>query len=240
VCLPDERLPTSAIATEATGLIAVVCLALAARSALPLSPWYPVKAGVLFSVVMLLALGHLRGHHPFVRFGVANQVTTVRAVLVVLVTGLIGEPELPSVAATAATVGLGATVLDGMDGWLARRAGMASAFGARFDVEIDTLLMQALAILAWRYGKAGPWVLLSGLLRYAFVAAGWLWTWMRRPLTPTLRARIICIVQVVALVLAIVPAIRFPVSSEIAALGLAALSYSFLVDTLRLRAGAGI
>ena len=150
-----------------------------------------------------------------------------------LVASLIGEPGLPPVAATAAAVGLGATVLDGMDGWLARHAGMASAFGARFDVEIDALLIQALAILAWRYGKAGPWVLLSGLMRYGFVAAGWLWPWMRRPLTPTLRGRIICIVQVAALVLTIVPAVPPPAQYQsIAALGLAALSYSFLVDTL--------
>ena len=71
------------------------------------------------------------------------------------------ERGLPPVAATAAAAGLAATVLDGLDGWLARRAGMASAFGARFDVEVDALLIQALAILTWRYGKAGPWVLLA-------------------------------------------------------------------------------
>jgi phosphatidylglycerophosphate synthase len=236
VRLPNTRLPASALATETAGLVAVVCLALVARAVLPLSAWYPVKAGALFSIVMLLALGHVRGHHPFAQFGPANQVTTARAILVVLVASLIGEPGLPPVAATAATVGLGATVLDGMDGWLARQAGMASAFGARFDVEIDALLIQALAILAWRYGKAGPWVLLSGLMRYGFVAAGWLWPWMRRPLTPTLRGRIICTVQVAALVLTIVPAIPPPLSTVIAALGLAALFYSFLVDTLRLRA----
>ena len=46
--------------------------------------------------------------------------------------------------------------LDGVDGWLARRRGMSSAFGARFDMEIDALLVQVLAILVWRYGKAAP------------------------------------------------------------------------------------
>ena len=62
---------------------------------------------------------------------------------------------------------------------------MASAFGARFDMETDALLIQVLAILAWQYGKAGPWVLVSGLLRYLFVAAGWVWPWMREPLFPS-------------------------------------------------------
>jgi phosphatidylglycerophosphate synthase len=125
-------------------------------------------------------------------------------------------------------------MLDGLDGWLARHTGMGSAFGARFDVEVDALLIQVLAILAWQYGKAGSWVLFSGLLRYGFVAASWLLPWMQRPLAPTLRGRIICTVQTGALVLAIVPAFTPPLSTVIAALGLAALCYSFLVDTSRL------
>jgi len=234
VQVSDERLPTHAIATLMAGLVAVMGLALLARQELPLSIWYPIKSAGLFSLVMLLALGHLRGHHPFAQFGSANQVTATRAGLVVLVAGLIGESRLPPIAATAAAVGLAATVLDGLDGWLARRQETASAFGARFDVEVDALLIQALAILAWRYEKAGPWVLLSGVMRYAFVAAGWLLPWMQRPLAPTFRGRIICTVQTVALVFTIVPAVRPPLSTMIAAFGLAALCYSFLVDTLRL------
>jgi hypothetical protein len=156
VGLPNNRLPASALGTATAGLVAVVCLAMVARAVLPLSAWYPVKAGALFSIVMLLALGHVRGHHPFAQFGPANQVTTVRAILVVLVASLIGEPGLPPVAATAATVGHGATVQDGMDGWLARQAGMASAFGARFDVEIDALRSRRWQSLRGDTGRPVP------------------------------------------------------------------------------------
>ena len=39
---------------------------------------------------------------------------------------------------------------------------MASAFGARFDMEIDALLILVLAILAWQHDKAGAWVLAVG------------------------------------------------------------------------------
>jgi len=234
VPLSTKRLPTNALATELTALVAVTGLAWLARLELALSVWYPIKVAGLFSLVILLALRRLRGHHPFAHFGPANQITTVRAVLVVLVAGLIGEAAPPPVAATAASAALAATMLDGLDGWLARRTEMASAFGARFDVEVDALLIQALAILTWQYGKAGPWVLLSGLLRYGFVAAGWLLPWMRRPLAPTARARVICTVQTAALVVAIVPAVTPPRSTVIAALALAALCYSFLIDTWRL------
>jgi len=104
----------------------------------------------------------------------------------------------------------------------------------RFDMETDAALILVLAILVWQFGKAGPWVLLSGLLRYAFVAAGWLWAWMDGPLASTRRGKIICVVQIAALVVAIAPTMAPPASSVVAAVGLLALSYSFLVDTLRL------
>lgn len=190
---------------------------------------YLIKAGSLFGAIVLVVIARVRPHHPFPRFGPANQVTTVRALLVSLVAGLIGAPPQPIIAVCLALM---ATMLDGVDGWLARRTRMASAFGARFDMEIDALLILVLAILAWRYGKAGPWVLASGLLRYVFVAAGWVLPWMRSPLTPSLRAKTICVAQIAGLILALLPAVAPPVSSLVAAASLAALCYSFLVDTI--------
>ena len=191
-----------------------------------------VKASVVLAAIVLLARRSARAHHPFPRFGPANQVTMVRAVLAAIVAGLIGEPSLPSAGWIGAGAAVVATVLDGVDGWLARRTGMASAFGARFDMETDALLIQVLAILAWQYSKAGPWVLISGLLRYLFVAAGWVLPWMREPLFPSVRRKAICVVQTVGLILTILPPIVPPASEWLAAVSLAALVYSFLVDTL--------
>jgi phosphatidylglycerophosphate synthase len=189
------------------------------------------RATVVFSVVMLLAVRHRETRHPFARFGAANYVTTVRAALVSLAAGVIGEGTAPAMANAAVAASLAATMLDGVDGWLARRTRMASAFGARFDLETDALLIQVLAILAWQFGKAGVWVLASGLMRYVFVAAGWLWPWMRRPLPGSLRGKAVCIIQTAALILAIVPGVALPASAWLAAGGLTALCGSFFVDT---------
>lgn len=181
---------------------------------------------------MIIAFGRLRAHHPFPQFGPANQITTVRALLVSLVAGLAGERHDATVAWLAAAAATAATLLDGADGWLARRTRMASAFGARFDMEIDALLIQVLAILAWQFGKAGAWVLASGLLRYAFVAAGWLWPWIERPLFPSFRRKTICVVQIAALILVLLPAVTPPLGTIVAAGGLTVLAYSFFVDTV--------
>jgi len=167
-----------------------------------------------------------------------NHVTAIRALIVALLAGLMfisARRDLAWAAVIAATM---AAVLDGVDGWLARRLRMVTAFGARFDMEVDALLILVLAILAWRWDKAGPWVLLSGLLRYIFVAAGWVWPWLRGPLAPTRRGRVICVVQIVALIVAVAPIIPRGLSAFAAAVGLLTLAYSFLVDTVRLRRNA--
>jgi phosphatidylglycerophosphate synthase len=163
-----------------------------------------------------------------------NHVTAIRAAIVVYLASLIFVPPYPSILWSAVAAATLAAVLDGVDGWLARRSGMASEFGARFDMEVDALLILVLAMLVWWWQRAGAWVLLAGLLRYLFVAAGWLLPWMRRPLTPTRRARVICVVQIVTLIVAIAPIIPRPLSAPVAAAGLLALSYSFVVDTVRL------
>ena len=163
-----------------------------------------------------------------------NHVTAIRAAIVALLASLVALAPRPAVAWTAVIAGTIAAVLDGVDGWLARRTGTISAFGARFDMEVDALLILVLAILAWRWDKAGPWILMSGLLRYLFVAAGWLLPWMRRPLAPTRRGRLICVAQIVALIVAVAPIIPPRVSATVAAGGLLALACSFLVDTVRL------
>jgi len=168
------------------------------------------------------------------KFGAANQITLVRAVLVAVLAIHLIQPATPTAGWRIVIVAIVAALLDGLDGWVARRTRTVSAFGTRFDMETDAALILVLAILAWQYGKAGPWVLLSGLLRYIFVAAGWLWPWMRAPLASTLRGKIVCVVQIVALIVAMAPRIAPPPSSLIAAIGLLALCYSFLVDTLRL------
>ena len=222
----------SVVTFTLVGLVASAALASIARDRLQLDALYPVIAVACFALIMLPAIRLLRGHHPFDRFGPANQITTGRAMLVALVAGFIGEPRHPGVAASAAIVGLIVVALDGVDGWVARRSRMVSDFGARFDMEIDALLILVLAILVWRYDKTGPWVVLSGLLRYLFLGAGWLAPRLQQPLPPSRRRQTICIIQIVGLILAVTPIVTPPLSAALAAVALLTLCYSFLVDTL--------
>jgi phosphatidylglycerophosphate synthase len=193
---------------------------------------YLAKVLACLLVIGAIAVVGRKRSHPFPRFGPANQVTAARSALVALVAAFIGEPTTTASAHAIVTISLLATVLDGLDGWLARRSGLASAFGARFDMEVDALLILVLAILVWQYDRAGAWVVLSGLLRYLFVAAGWALPWMARPLLPSVRRQAICVVQIGGLLLAMTPVVPRPIAAALAAVSLAALAGSFLIDSL--------
>lgn len=124
------------------------------------------------------------------RVGPANLVTSLRSTLVAAITGLVAADLAGSLAGGATANGIPiplllglvvpALALDGVDGWVARRSGSASELGARFDMEVDAFLLLVLSAHAAR--GLGPWVLGIGLLRYAFVAAGWIWPRLRRTL----------------------------------------------------------
>lgn len=227
-----DGLLRSALICILTAALMLGAIALVGIHGLGLSAAYLAKSLLVFAVGAGLVLRTLAQDHPFASFGAANGVTVLRGALVALLAGLIGEPtgaQLPAWVTAAATA---AAVLDGIDGWLARRNRMTSDFGARFDMETDALLIMVLAVLAWQFGKAGGWVLLAGLLRYLFVAVGMAARWLRRPLAPSLRRKSAAVVQVVALIVTVAPFVPAPLSGDIAALGLGALMVSFAVDVL--------
>jgi phosphatidylglycerophosphate synthase len=210
--------------------LAIVCAAVPGGSRLHLSAAYLPKVLLLFMAGAGLVLLALPGSHRFVRMGAANQVTIVRGGLVALLAGLLGEHGSPGSEAAAVAVASAAMVLDGVDGWLARRSGMASGFGARFDMETDAVFVAVLALLVWQFGKAGPWVLLSGLMRYLFAAVVEIVPRLQRPVPSTYRGKAIAVVQMIALIVALAPVCSPPAAAWIASVGLLALTLSFALD----------
>lgn len=211
-------------------LAGTLVAAVAVRAVLQLGPAY---VALVLGIALAGALAvhrYLPGRHPHARFGAANAVTLGRAAATALVAALVVEPGTVAAAAFAVVTGTAIVVLDGVDGHLARRDGLASEFGARFDMETDSLLVLALAVLAWRWDRAGAWVVLSGAARYLFVAAGAAVPWLRRPLLPSRRRQAVCVVQIVVLLAVVAPVLPASVTGPLALAGLAVLAYSFGVD----------
>jgi len=145
-------------------------------------------------------------------WGPADTVTLTRALLVGAVTALVADSLTRTVSVTVlVTLAAVALFLDGVDGQVARRTGTVTAFGARFDMETDSLLVLVLAVYAatvW-----GWWILAIGSFRYAFGIACRLLPWLREPLPPRLSRKAVAVLQGVALVVVsaeALPAVTVP------------------------------
>lgn len=171
-------------------------------------------------------------YHPHARFGPANVVTLYRSAGVALLAGCIPVASLLTESGfwflSLAAVCL--LALDGFDGYLARRSGLASDFGARFDMEIDALLTLVMSLLLWQSGEAGLWILSLGLIRYAFVAASTIIPALGKALFPSFRRKLICVIQLGTLCAMLSPLLEPPLSSTAGALACLLLMMSFARD----------
>lgn len=109
--------------------------------------------------------GWARWHRRPWRLGPADRITALRVWLIACLALLGPERLVPAGGVLVLVV----FVLDGLDGWWARKTGTATAFGAAFDQEADAFLVAMVSTALVLGGLAPGWVLLTGVLRYGYV-----------------------------------------------------------------------
>ena len=202
----------------------VLLLALLARTVgIGGAGWF---VGLACGLALNLMLARALWRDPSAGLGWASWVTLARATLAVGVAALTAASfELPVATATLVTLASVALALDFVDGWLARRTGTQSALGAKLDGEVDAFLILVLSIEV--APTAGGWVLVIGLARYAFLAAGWALPWLRAPLPRRDWRKTVTAAQGIALVVAASGVPPLWVSGVLLVAALALLSESF-------------
>lgn len=192
-----------------------------------------LQAVAVFALITVCIVVLKRQLGTDLRFGPADRVTLARTSIAALCAGLLFQGNsaialgwwLPAIAGIS-------LALDGVDGWLARKTGTASEFGARFDMEIDAFFILVLSALVWQLDKTGPWVLAMGAMRYAFLAAAVFTPRLGAPLFKSRRRQTVCVIQVAALVICLIPIIGPQAATAVAAFALLSLFYSFAVDVV--------
>ncbi len=220
----------------ATGFVALVTAATVILWAGDFG-WALIPGAVVpYIAIASVVFARIDRFHPHDRFGAANAVTLSRAVINCLLIGLLVEHRTlfshwgdwaDWLFLAAALVSL---ALDGVDGMLARRQGLSSRFGARFDMEIDALLLMLLAVAAIALDKVGPWVLLIGTTYYLFMAARAMLPGLRADLPDSLRRKAVCVLQGAVLIALVTPFIDGITATLLAVTALLALAWSFAVD----------
>jgi phosphatidylglycerophosphate synthase len=158
-------------------------------------------AGTALAVVVHTLLRRGLARRGLTGLGPADRVTLARAWLTCGVAALTVGGHGGARATTLLLVLAGtALALDAVDGKVARRTGTVSALGARFDMEVDALLILVLSVFVAR--AAGWWVLALGLARYAVLAAALVAPWLRAGVAPRPWRKLVAAVQGVVLAVA--------------------------------------
>lgn len=225
---------SGAIAELALGLLGAVLLSSLVRIGLGAPRAFLVTAVLVYLAMAAVLAWHWP--HGNRSLGAANRITLARGVLVCQLAGALVAPSwLVSHAHWLVGAAALALACDGLDGWVARRTGTETGFGARFDMELDALLILVLSLGVLVTGKAGGWVLAIGAMRYALVAAMRPWPWLGAPLPESQRRKAVCVWQVASLLCALSPWVPGPLARVLLALSLALLAWSFAVDVAWLR-----
>lgn len=214
----------SLLRSAAGVVLEIVLLAiLAAAAGLGATGW---AVGIAGAAVLHVLFARALHHAGEARPTPADWVTLLRATLVATVTALVADAFLRPVSTIALVVFAAlALVLDAVDGQVARRTGRATPLGARFDMEVDAWLILVLSIHVARF--VGGWVLAIGLARYALLAAGWIWPWLRAPARPRYWNKVVAALQGIVLVIAAAGVLPHHVMAAILIVAAALLAESF-------------
>lgn len=172
--------------------------------------------------------------YPHGDLGLCNLITLARLALVSGLTPLIWTAPDTESLWLAFAIAAFCLLLDGVDGWSARRAGLSSQFGARFDMEVDAAFALLLSAVAYSSGQAGIWVFALGLPYYAFALAGKRWPWLTGDLPEQFSRKAVCVLQIAVLVAFLVPIVPDSLMLLAGATAAIALGASFLRDILYL------
>lgn len=139
---------------------------LIALSVFHLTGWYwPVLAVAFLSVLLLWTTQWYTISDIRPAGGYANLLTLLRYIILILIVAFSDVWPLWS-------LGLLFTIplmLDGLDGYIARRLNHSTKFGALFDLETDSLFITMTAMILYERNIIDAWLLPAAYMRYFFV-----------------------------------------------------------------------
>jgi len=152
--------------------------------------------GLIFtlSILSLYFLKFLNNRKTDFLFEAANLVTSLRWLLLVSLTYFsLSDNHIAIIAFLV-------LILDGFDGFLARKYKTQSGFGEYLDMETDAFYVLALSCLLYQNGTFGLWIISLGLLRYLYFIALQFFKPPHKKEARVFRARLIAVILMGSLI----------------------------------------
>jgi CDP-diacylglycerol--glycerol-3-phosphate 3-phosphatidyltransferase len=204
-----------------------------------------VQAAIITAyVLILLRIGIPLNYHPRKKvlhsnFGYGTWITITRAMLIAILAGYLFQPWPQShlfpgrLSWTPGTLYLTASLLDYLDGRVARAGKHETRLGAFLDINIDALGMLIAPLLAVWYGQLPSAYLSVGAAYYLLVFGIWLRKKFSKPVfkvKPRRSARIIAGFQMGFVGIALLPVISPPITTVAAYIFMIPLMAGFAND----------
>jgi phosphatidylglycerophosphate synthase len=127
--------------------------------------YWPILAVAFLSLILLWTSQWYTISNLKPAGGYANYVTLLRYILLLLIAAFSNIWPMWSLGLLFAIPML----LDGLDGYLARRLNHATRFGALFDLETDSLFVTLSGMILYQRHIVGIWLLPAAYMRYFYV-----------------------------------------------------------------------
>ena len=198
-------------------------------------------------LLILLRVGLPLNYHPRQKvlhsnLGYGTWITITRAMLIAILAGYLFQPWPPSrlfpgwLSWTPGILYLAASLLDYLDGRVARACNHKSRLGAFLDINIDALGLLVASLLAVWYGQLPVFYLSVGAAYYLFVFGIWLRKKYSKPvfeIKPRRSARFVAGIQMGFVGSALLPVISPPITTVAAYIFMTPLLVGFAKDWMR-------
>ncbi|MBN2500388.1 MAG: CDP-alcohol phosphatidyltransferase family protein [Anaerolineales bacterium] len=176
-------------------------------------------------------------------FGAGNLLSITRAVLIGLLAGFVFVPQPEGLLAWLPfALYLLADLTDFFDGYLARISNHATKLGETLDMNLDSLGVLVVTLLAFHYGTVPVWYLPVGFARYIFLFGIWLRNRNGQPvydLRPSNRRRIFAGIQMGFVTAMLAPVLSPPGTTIAAAIFMLPFMVGFIYDWLQVSGRIG-
>jgi phosphatidylglycerophosphate synthase len=132
--------------------------------------YWPVLAVAFLSVILLWTSQWYTISNIKPAGGYANLLTLLRYIILLLIVAFSNIWPLWSLGLLFAIP----VLLDGLDGYIARKLNHVTKFGALFDLETDSIFMTVTGMILYQRHIVGAWLLPAAYMRYFYVLLIWI------------------------------------------------------------------